>query len=78
MIREPNIVVALHRGALGPESALDGSCRVTDDNPGARYTNTRNREILNELIIKQVNDVEVIGKGVNWFLNWNKILLIFK
>ena len=60
MIREPNIVVGVAQSLLGLQ--VTGSCKPSPINPGTAYTNTRNRQILDNLIREKVNDVEVLGK----------------
>ena len=58
LIREPNIVVGVAQSLLGLQVT---SCKPSPINPGTAYTNTRNRQILDNLIREKVNDVEVLG-----------------
>ena len=53
-------MVATLNGLLGFRT--DSDCMVTGFSPGAQYTNTRNKEILDKLIKEKVNDVVVLGK----------------
>ena len=55
MIREPNIVV----GLLSEIAGYRFDCSRL--RLGGRYVNTRDREILDNLIREKVNDVEVMG-----------------
>lgn len=57
MIREPDILIGVLSNVIGHRY----ECSNEFETLGGRYTNTRNRVILDTLIREKVEDVEVIG-----------------